>query len=117
MTDPKHTPGPWTASEGYPSSVWHVDMPGRTFSITVSIDDDEERDVPDEETEANARLMAAAPELLAALKRLASAASTPSSPHKAGHGMDQSATHEGLSNCEALVVARAAIDKATEGTD
>mgnify|MGYP006409087519 CR=1 FL=1 len=80
MDNLKHTPGPWTASEGYPSSVWHVDMPGRAFAITVSIDDDEERDVPDEETEANARLIAAAPEtkrqrdeLLEALQLLADA--------------------------------------------
>ena len=61
----KYTPGPWTASEGSPSDVWHVDMPDRQFSITVARGD-EDWDMSVEEVQANARLIAAAPDLLAA---------------------------------------------------
>ena len=52
--------------------------------------------------EANARLIAAAPDLLAALLDLLSRAD-----------LDQSATHDGLENCNALAKCRAAIAKAT----
>ena len=65
----KHTPGPWEASEGYPSDVWHVDMPNRTLSVSVSRHETD--DMPVEEVQANARLIAAAPDLLAALERIA----------------------------------------------
>jgi hypothetical protein len=56
------------------------------------------------ETTANARLMAAAPELLAELTNLYLVAS---------EQFDQSATHDGLQNCEWLARARDAIAKAT----
>ena len=62
----EHTPGPWEASEGVPSDIWHVDMPDRQFSITVSRGGDD-WDMTVEEVQANARLIAAAPDLLAAL--------------------------------------------------
>jgi hypothetical protein len=52
--------------------------------------------------EANARLIAAAPDLLEALRDLLSRAD-----------LDQSATHDGLENCNALARCRAAIAKAT----
>ena len=52
--------------------------------------------------EANARLIAAAPDLLEALRDLLSRAD-----------LDQSATHDGLENCNALAKCRAAIAKAT----
>ena len=64
-----NTPGPWEASEGYPSDVWHVDMPNRTLSVSVSRHETD--DMPVEEVQANARLIAAAPDLLAALERIA----------------------------------------------
>lgn len=57
-----------------------------------------------EETTANARLMAAAPDLLAELTNLYLVAS---------EQFDQSATHDGLQNCEWLARARAAIARAT----
>lgn len=57
-----------------------------------------------EETTANARLMAAAPDLLAELTNLYLVAS---------EQFDQSATHDGLQNCEWLARARAAIERAT----
>jgi hypothetical protein len=66
MTMTKHSPGPWTAHEGYPSDVWHVDMPERSFSIIVSRAD-ADHDVTVDEVQANARLIAAAPELLLVL--------------------------------------------------
>lgn len=53
---------------------------------------------------ANARLMAAAPDLLAELTNLYLVAS---------EQFDQSATHDGLQNCEWLARARAAIARAT----
>jgi hypothetical protein len=56
------------------------------------------------ETIANARLMAAAPELLADLRDLLS---------RAESELDQTATHDGLANCDALARCRAAIAKAT----
>jgi hypothetical protein len=65
-----HTPGPWAAHEGWPSDVWHVDMPGRAYSIGVSRADSDD-DMTVEEVQANARLIAAAPDLLATCKALA----------------------------------------------
>lgn len=59
----RYTPGPWEASEGYPSDIWHVDMPSRGYSVVVSRGE-EDWDMPVEEVQANARLIAAAPELL-----------------------------------------------------
>jgi len=67
-----HTPGPWAAHEGWPSDVWHVDMPGRTYSIGVSRADSDE-DMAVEEVQANARLIACAPEMLDALRLAADA--------------------------------------------
>ena len=63
-----HTPGPWLATEGHPSDVWHVDMRARHFSVTVSRSDADHY-MPVEEVQANARLIAAAPELLQVLER------------------------------------------------
>jgi hypothetical protein len=54
--------------------------------------------------EANARLIAAAPDLLAALRDLLS---------RAEIELDQTATHDGIANCDALARCRAAIAKAT----
>ena len=96
----EHTPGPWEVTDSR-----HVST-GKTLYLF------ENKSAKAGELRANARLLAAAPELLAALKGLVVAASAPSSPHVAGHGIDQSATHEGLTNCDALAAARAAIDKA-----
>jgi hypothetical protein len=67
MTTAKHTPGPWSASEGFPSDMWHVDMPNRAFVINVSRADADPSMVV-EEVQANARLIAAAPDLLEALR-------------------------------------------------
>ena len=66
----KHTLGPWEASEGYPSDIWRVDMPSRGYSVVVSRAE-EDWDMAVEEVQANAHLIAAAPELLALAERLA----------------------------------------------
>ena len=65
----KHTLGPWEASEGYPSDIWHVDMPSRGYSVVVSRAE-EDWDMAAEEVEANARLMAASPELFDAVEHV-----------------------------------------------
>ncbi len=54
--------------------------------------------------QANASLIAATPDLLSALERLLQISQGK---------LDQSATHDGIINCEALANARAAIAKAT----
>lgn len=66
---PKYTAGPWEASEGYPSDIWHVDMPSRKYSVVVSRAE-EDWDMAVKEVQANAHLIAAAPELLDALETL-----------------------------------------------
>ncbi len=70
-----HTPGPWMASEGYPSDVWHVDMPGRGYAISVSRSDSD-TDMTVEEVQANARLIAAAPSLLESIDQVCAALET-----------------------------------------
>lgn len=60
MTETKHTPGPWTVSKSGVS----VDAGPTGPRIR------QERGAPDEELRANASLIAAAPDLLAAVKAL-----------------------------------------------
>ena len=58
--DTKHTPGPWIAEKDETAEVWDI----RCEDGTVAMTDDWDK----ETNEANARLIASAPELLAALK-------------------------------------------------
>lgn len=58
-----HTPGPWDDASNYPG-VDSVRIFAKTHYIATVGNSDDHRDV----TESNARLIAAAPELLAALK-------------------------------------------------
>lgn len=66
----KHTPGPWATGpmEGSQGCrIWQTDTQGNVKSIVgFCLQSKPSREL-DEETEANARLIAAAPELLAAL--------------------------------------------------
>ena len=62
MTNTQHTPGPWEAD----SDAYVVNEYNRVIA-DVFINDDDNR----EERAANARLIAAAPELLAALQAVA----------------------------------------------
>lgn len=74
---PQHTPGPWRVTvnggfaDGQPhASVW---IEAGTYTSLASL-------IPVREVQANGRLMAAAPDLLAALKALASFTEDPSMP-------------------------------------
>lgn len=81
MDTPKHTPGPWSYFKG---NFAHLEHPGiealdDTFSVVIlgykdrTEDDGGVRGRTAEEAEANARLIAAAPDLLAALKEILAA--------------------------------------------
>jgi hypothetical protein len=85
-TQTEHTPGPW--------SIEAVKDYLRTHDTGI--------DSGISESIANAHIIASAPDLLSALEKLLSRSST----------LDQSATHEGLQNCEAIAQAREAIRKA-----
>ena len=87
------TPGPWTALLSSGDEPWMVAAAMPVARIPNY----------DDRAAANAALIAAAPELLAALEALDMAARG---------GLDQSATHDGLTNCAAIAKARAAIAKA-----
>jgi hypothetical protein len=64
-----YTPGPWRAIAGWPSHIWHVLLADRETEIIVARGDGDS--MSNEEVAANARLVAAAPDLLAALKEVA----------------------------------------------
>lgn len=114
MTNAKHTPGPWVGidpkTKKFRNSPWTVD--NETASCTVAAPIKAKRKtvalvVTDDwyakdELHANAHLIAAAPELLEALKDML-------------HVMEQ---HEQLSGCDCSIgdQARAAIAKATGGS-
>jgi len=94
---------PWKTAHSYSHEYIRSikDAQGELIAQVCAFDDGVGNDyIP--ETTANARLIAAAPDLLAALLDLLSRAE-----------LDQSATHDGLENCNALARCRAAIAKAT----
>ena len=68
MTQISHTHGPWQHDTGF---IVAPDPTGRfpdIYIAEVAVDDDEDRIAPDAEHGANGDLLAAAPELLAALE-------------------------------------------------
>jgi hypothetical protein len=72
----KHTPGPWDVVEW--GSRWGVEATIEGYSVVVFGTDDDDAGVngrDDDEMRANTRLIAAAPELLAALRDLQNIAS------------------------------------------
>ena len=87
MNNTLHTPGPWKHD-----STWGLIKYGKTEICALHSGN-----------LANAHLISAAPDLLSALERLLKISQ---------EELDQSATHDGLVNCEALANARAAIAKA-----
>lgn len=91
---------PWKTAHSYDRAYIRTirDAQGEHIAHVCWLDDA----IP--EAVANAQLMAAAPELLAELTNLYLVAS---------EQFDQSATHDGLQNCEWLARARAAIARAT----
>jgi hypothetical protein len=99
----KHTPGPWRYSTGKTEALV-VDRDGFTvMELRTTFNTTSHRDI-----EANARLIASAPELLSALSVLLKRASL---------FLDTSPTHDGLANVDAIVSARVAIEKATGGNN
>jgi hypothetical protein len=103
----KHTPGPWTLTAD--GAGWYIECsPERGHSVAYIRAEigEEDPDTSDDEKEANARLIAAAPELLDALIALLGVA-----PSKApGAGLIVGAEEK---HANALQAARAAIKKAT----
>jgi len=89
----QHTPAPWIYS-GLNS--------GGEISATIFSGKSGELVGTITTTKANAHLITAAPELLSTLEKLLSRAEK----------LDQSATHEGLQNCEAIAQARETLRKA-----
>lgn len=87
MNNTLHTPSPWKHD-----STWGLIKHGKTEICALHSGN-----------LANAHLISAAPDLLSALERLLQISQ---------EELDQSATHDGLVNCEALANARAAIAKA-----
>lgn len=63
----QHTPGPWTCFYKHKYDEWHVSVPMPDSSMKWALFDD---GVRSENPEADARLIAAAPELLLALQRV-----------------------------------------------
>lgn len=64
-----HTPGPWLISKPGAFSDTEITAPSRDDKVSIAELDTEFVGPIGEEQEANARLIAAAPEMLAALKR------------------------------------------------
>jgi hypothetical protein len=65
MNELKHTPGPWVTDDKQSGDVFRYVMPEDGSVLPIC-----RLDVDRFETEANARLIAAAPELLEALKEI-----------------------------------------------
>lgn len=111
-----HTPGPWrvydvTLKTPYvgtvslnPKAGWEHQTICNLFEDQADNYDTQNDFVLLPNAEANGRLIAAAPDLLAALTDLYLVAR---------EQLDQSATHDGLTNCEWLANAQAALIKAS----
>ncbi len=95
----KHTPGPWVSHNDNNSEYMDIDSKSgkRISSVLIISDEDLQED------EANAKLIAAAPELLSAIQNLLSS-----------YQADFEITCSKLNETEAVKIARAAIKKATE---
>jgi hypothetical protein len=98
----KHTPGPWVTDDPQPGDIYrHVFNGNGRCAPYIARLDLRRGDWPTEEQEDNARLIAAAPDLLEALQRLIAT------------GLDARAHHEFMSDPKHY--ARRAIAKATGG--
>lgn len=74
MTEKKHTPGPWTVFYKQKYDEWHVSVPA--FGMRLALFPD---GIRTENHEADARLIAAAPDLLEALQEAIDCGMVPSS--------------------------------------
>lgn len=69
-----HTPGPWRAFYKPKYDEWHITLPAPGLGLRLALCRD---GIESENREADARLIAAAPDMLAVLKRIAA-------PHSCG---------------------------------
>ena len=107
----KHTPGPWTVTAD--GAGWYIECsPERGHSVAYIRAEigEEDPDTSDNEKEANARLIAAAPELLEALSKFVEFAELHGEVVFAGGGMT---VIDAMNAC--TTKARAAIAKAARG--
>lgn len=103
-----HTPGPWQVTPRRNKMIDIQHSAGQEKgAITLNLCRVQARDSWVDEAEANARLIAAAPELLAALKDLADDMSE-------RFDLDSPSTNPGIKNT--IAAARQAIEKATSVT-
>lgn len=109
MSAAKHTPGPWIVSHAgtgrdgkFVIDEYFVTVDGADMAIAADIIDP----ITGKLSEANARLIAAAPDLLAALQELADDISE-------RHDLTSRSTNPGIKNT--VAAARAAIAKAQDG--
>ncbi len=93
----KHTPGPWE-NKKWNCMEHQISAKGGTIALVSH----GHTLVSETEAEANAALIAAAPDMAEALKGLLLRAAA----------LDQSATHDGMANADALAKARAALQNA-----
>lgn len=66
----QHTPGPWRVQDGF-NTIYTTSCPETGTGITIAIAKASDHQCKSEEVAPNARLLAAAPALLAALEALA----------------------------------------------
>lgn len=98
-----YTPGPWWVEEGHAEVFGpHIMAAGIQGPDALAAVDD----ITSQDAEADARLIAAAPELLEALE------TTARRLHSARHGNIHSPDDFSFDNCGECAAARAAIDKA-----
>lgn len=112
MNNPKHTPGPWSvlySSNKYPSI--HAGETKTPIAVLYEYVSETDRDLLDN-AEANARLIAAAPELLEALENIAASLRT----LKKAVGLE-SHVAEMLGMDDHLTVINHVIAKATGGAE
>lgn len=77
MTDQKHTPGPWHVTGNYVICADSIKL-GKPYRHDVPVASMFDDPLTRQQMDANARLIAAAPDLLAALEHLDNATNEPS---------------------------------------
>lgn len=89
LTTDLRTPGPWTVEDplDFELSIVEASKPSHEwkFIASISMNGEKEGDFPKAVAEANARLIAAAPELLAILRKLAGECAECEGSGESGH--------------------------------